>query len=364
MTYSTVATTAEEKDDGRMFPLLLEDPIPVTITNVAVQYLSPPTKVVFDHLDHSRWQHVDSFSGQSFHRHPDEVYDMDRYVFYDPCILQRTNVSSLLDRIKISWGVYPGSVDSRWQAQNASPLPRIFCGIYSTQRHHDTKIAAIRSTWARKCTAFLVFSTVDDPSIPAVSVPHIGDESYDNMWQKSRAIWRYIHRHYLREFDFFLLGGDDMYYIMENLYEYLNSPTVLNASPSSAGIEGLYIGRTMRYEEGNDVDIHQSGGAGYLLDQKALNALFSHVPLSWINPGAMENTDPASSDVTVPIFEYADVCTPTLRTSAEDAQLGKCLRAIGIHPMDTRDEHGHDRFHLMSPDMLSSFDPEEHRNSW
>lgn len=179
---------------------LLDDPVPVTIADVAVKYLSPPAKVVFEHLDHSLWEYVDSFSSQRFNRHPDEVYDIERDILDDPCTLQRTKSIALLNRIKISWGMYPGSGDSRGRP-NISPLPRIFCGIYSAQLHHDTKIAAIRSTWARNCTALLVFSTVDDPSTP--SVMNNGDESYG----KSRAIWRYIHQHYLREFDFFLLGA-------------------------------------------------------------------------------------------------------------------------------------------------------------
>lgn len=41
------------------------------------------------------------------------------------------------------------------------------------------------------------------------------------MWQKSRAIWKYIDFHYNVEgeadFDWFVLGGDDIFLIVENL---------------------------------------------------------------------------------------------------------------------------------------------------
>ncbi len=37
------------------------------------------------------------------------------------------------------------------------------------------------------------------------------------MWQKSRAIWKYIDRHYKNDFDWFVLGGDDIFLIVENL---------------------------------------------------------------------------------------------------------------------------------------------------
>ena len=37
------------------------------------------------------------------------------------------------------------------------------------------------------------------------------------MWQKSRSIWKHIAASYLDQFDWFLLGGDDMFYVLENL---------------------------------------------------------------------------------------------------------------------------------------------------
>ena len=43
------------------------------------------------------------------------------------------------------------------------------------------------------------------------------------MWQKSRAIWKHIGKHYAGEYDFFLLGGDDMWFVMENLRAYLGT---------------------------------------------------------------------------------------------------------------------------------------------
>lgn len=36
---------------------------------------------------------------------------------------------------------------------------RLFCGIYSTARSHATNVKAIKETWGRRCTFFLVFST-------------------------------------------------------------------------------------------------------------------------------------------------------------------------------------------------------------
>lgn len=48
-------------------------------------------------------------------------------------------------------------------------------------------------------------------------IKHEGPEEWGNMWQKSRAIWKYIDRHYINDFDWFVLGGDDIFLIIENL---------------------------------------------------------------------------------------------------------------------------------------------------
>lgn len=48
-------------------------------------------------------------------------------------------------------------------------------------------------------------------------IKHEGKEEWENMWQKSRAIWKYINFHYKDDYDWFVLGGDDIFLIVENL---------------------------------------------------------------------------------------------------------------------------------------------------
>lgn len=60
-------------------------------------------------------------------------------------------------------------------------------------------------------------------------------ERYANIWQKVRSIWKYIHHNYINDFDYFLIGGDDMYYIMENLYAYLNSEEIVSLKAKEEG---------------------------------------------------------------------------------------------------------------------------------
>ena len=74
-------------------------------------------------------------------------------------------------------------------------------------------------------------------NISAVNIKHEGEESWNNMWQKIRSIWKYVHLNYRDDFDWFLLGGDDMYYIVENLKTYLESTEVVTAKKLQKGTE-------------------------------------------------------------------------------------------------------------------------------
>lgn len=103
---------------------------------------------------------------------------------------------------------------------------RIFCGIYTMEANHETNVKATRNTWAKKCDGFIAFSTKEDATIPSVAIMHEGKEAYDNMWQKSRSIWKYVYTHLRDKYDYFLLGGDDMFYIVENLRAYLGSEEI------------------------------------------------------------------------------------------------------------------------------------------
>lgn len=59
---------------------------------------------------------------------------------------------------------------------------------------------------------------------PRFKIKHEGPEEWENMWQKSRAIWKYINFHYKDDFDWFILGGDDIFIIVENLRKVLLQP--------------------------------------------------------------------------------------------------------------------------------------------
>eukprot|EP00547_Thalassionema_nitzschioides_P010634 CAMPEP_0194257430 /NCGR_PEP_ID=MMETSP0158-20130606/39014_1 /TAXON_ID=33649 /ORGANISM="Thalassionema nitzschioides, Strain L26-B" /LENGTH=227 /DNA_ID=CAMNT_0038996467 /DNA_START=238 /DNA_END=917 /DNA_ORIENTATION=+ len=171
---------------------------------------------------------------------------------------------------------------------------RVLCMVYTMKDAHATKIRAIRETWGPRCDGFLAFSTESDPRIPAISIPHDGPESYENMWQKVRSIWKFVHNHYLDDFDYFFLGGDDLFVIPDNLKVYLSTLSDDSAAENAFHFAGR------RFKGYGSNNYFNSGGAGYALSRQTLLE-FRKV---------MEEHD----------------CSPTVKTSMEDVMIAQCLR--------------------------------------
>ncbi|CAM9666863.1 unnamed protein product [Ectocarpus sp. 12 AP-2014] len=208
-----------------------------------------------------------------------------------------------------------------WQGARKT-TPRVFCGIYTHQNNHATK--AIKETWASHCDGFVAFSDAADLDLQTFQIKHEGPEEYANMWQKSRAIWKYINFHYKGDFDWFVLGGDDLFIIVENLRKYLLSEEVKRAAGGleNGGTTPVYLGRRLR-GFGDDNRIYNNGGASYVLNQASVGLLADHLD--------------------------DDDCQPHTKKPWEDVLIGSCLKKNGVEPLDTRDNLGRERFHPFTP---------------
>ncbi|CAM9225967.1 unnamed protein product, partial [Pylaiella littoralis] len=211
-------------------------------------------------------------------------------------------------------------IDAWEDAAKASP--RIFCGIFTHKINHSTR--AIKETWASRCDGFVTFSDVADLELQTFKIKHEGPEEYGNMWQKSRAIWKYDNFHYRDDFDWFLLGGDDLFVIVENLRKYLLSDEIQRAAGglSKGGTNPMYLGRRFRMFDENH-RVFNSGGAAYALNQASLGVLAAHLD--------------------------DDACHPHAETPWEDVMVAMCLHKNGVAAFDTRDALGRERFHPFTP---------------
>mmetsp|Transcript_31612 Transcript_31612/g.63856 ORF Transcript_31612/g.63856 Transcript_31612/m.63856 type:complete len:530 (-) Transcript_31612:107-1696(-) len=199
------------------------------------------------------------------------------------------------------------------------PAPKIMCLVYTMADAHANRIRGMRDTWAGGCNGFLAFSTESDPRLPTISLEHEGPESYDNMWQKVRSIWRFVGENYLDEFDWFFIGGDDLFVMPHNLKTYLASLVYKDGADPKT--KEYFVGR--RFAPGGR-DPFNSGGAGYTLSQATLRKFLANM-------------------------DDAQHCSANAHTSMEDVMIARCLTHLGIHYTDTRDANGRERFHPFAP---------------
>lgn len=192
----------------------------------------------------------------------------------------------------------------------------------------------------------MIASNETDQKLGTVRVAHDGPDAYNNIWQKVRSIWSYIYGHYYETYDYFHIGGDDLYLIVENLRLYLESMEIRLASNGGhvfpKGNETkqypLFLGRRFA-EQGNMNRIFNSGGSGYTLNKSALKALV--------------------------VYAFP-TCMPHRQTFAEDVMVAQCLRQkVQVYPYDTKDDYGGERYMPFQPaHHLMYHIPEDTDKDW
>ena len=112
-----------------------------------------------------------------------------------------------------------------------------------------------------------------------------------------------------------------------NLKEYLSSPDI--AERTKRG-EPLFLGRLFK-QNGNMNSLFNSGGSGYIFNQKSLALLYD----SFDEP----------------------FCRPHLKGFFEDVMVAECFKNGPAHllPADTRDANGAERFHPFTPGQHLSY---------
>ncbi len=204
---------------------------------------------------------------------------------------------------------------------------RLFCSVYTHKKNHDTRVRTVRDTWGKDCDGFLAISDTTDAQLGAANVLHRGPEDWNNMWQKVRSAWSYIYENYASEYNWFVIGGDDLFVIVENMKKYLASDEISNRT--HGGTKPAYVGRPIKLylggKSGGDAKRpFNAGGAGYVLNVAALRLLVSNL--------------------------HRPECGPAVAGFWEDVQVSDCLRAQGVMPEPTRDSEGRERFLPFSPE--------------
>jgi glycoprotein-N-acetylgalactosamine 3-beta-galactosyltransferase len=134
-------------------------------------------------------------------------------------------------------------------------------------------------------------------------------------------MWIYVYQHYLDDFEFFHIGGDNMFVIAENLRyaASLEDPT-----------KPVYMGAAMT-DFGSPRKRYCGGGAGYTLSREALRRMVSEE------------------------FNYSR-CHPMNERSDEDKMVGTCLRLKVATCKQNNDEKEEPRYHHYDPEFHARWD--------
>ncbi|XP_037959029.1 glycoprotein-N-acetylgalactosamine 3-beta-galactosyltransferase 1-like [Teleopsis dalmanni] len=94
---------------------------------------------------------------------------------------------------------------------------RVLCMVLTCPKYHSSRAAHVKATWGQRCTKLIFVSSVPDEELGVVNVIDEEADTYHDLWNKTREGFRYVHEHFLDDYDWFLKADDDTYVIMENL---------------------------------------------------------------------------------------------------------------------------------------------------
>lgn len=174
----------------------------------------------------------------------------------------------------------------------------LFVGVMTAQKYLNTRAVAAHRTWAQTIPGRVEFfsSEGSDTSIPIpiVALKNV-DDSYPPQ-KKSFMMLKYMHDHYLDQYEWFMRADDDVYIKSERLESFLRS---LNSS------EAIFLGQTgmgardelgkLALEPGENFCM---GGPGVIMSREVLRRMVPHIR----------------------------ECLQEMYTTHEDVEVGRCVR--------------------------------------
>ncbi|GIY12695.1 chondroitin sulfate synthase 1 [Caerostris darwini] len=179
----------------------------------------------------------------------------------------------------------------------------IFIGVMTAQKYLHTRALAIHNTWGKtvpgKLIFFSSFNSKTNHSLPLVPLKSV-DDSYPPQ-KKSFLMLKYMHDHFIDDFEWFMRADDDVYIRTDYLEGFLRS--INSSKPQFIGQAGV----------GNKAEFGQlslqadenfcMGGPGMILSRDTLRLLIPHI-------------------------RY---CLKNLYSTHEDVEVGRCVRKfVGI----------------------------------
>ena len=98
--------------------------------------------------------------------------------------------------------------------------PRLLCWILADPNLLHTKVIHQKQTWAKRCDKLLVMSSKQNDTFPAIGLNVTTGRNH--ITSKVLEAWKFIYKHHLKDYDFFIKTDPDTYLVVENLLDFLN----------------------------------------------------------------------------------------------------------------------------------------------
>uniref|UniRef100_A0A6A7G7Z9 Hexosyltransferase n=2 Tax=Hirondellea gigas TaxID=1518452 RepID=A0A6A7G7Z9_9CRUS len=174
----------------------------------------------------------------------------------------------------------------------------LFVGVMTAQQFLDTRAVAVYETWAQQIPGKIAFFTsensVSNSKIPIIRLKGV-DDSYPPQ-KKSFMMLKYMHDHFLNNFEFFMRADDDLYSRPDKLERFLRS---VNSSQLQ------FIGQTGR---GNNAEF-------------GLLSLLDYENFCMGGPGVI-----LSRPTLARVAPHVKDCLHNMHTTHEDVELGRCVQ--------------------------------------
>ncbi|KAF7281659.1 hypothetical protein GWI33_004458 [Rhynchophorus ferrugineus] len=173
----------------------------------------------------------------------------------------------------------------------------LFAGVMTAKQYLDTRAKAVYETWGKNVPGrTMIFSSENSTSddVPLVALQGV-DDSYPPQ-KKSFTMLKYMHDHFIDQYEWFLRADDDVYIRNDKIEELLRA--VDSRKPFFIG----QTGRGTKEERGHlSLDSDENfcmGGPGIIMSRETLKR----------------------------IAPYIEECLQNLYTTHEDVEVGRCVR--------------------------------------
>ena len=162
----------------------------------------------------------------------------------------------------------------------------LFVGVVTAQSLLPTRALAVNQTWGAEAPKLTFFSSAGSEShgLPVVSLPGV-DDTYPPQKKVYRML-KYMHDHFIDQYNWFMRADDDIYVRMEPLLHFLSK--LDHAKELYVGQPGAGRPDDLKRVQLQPHEHYCMGGPGVLLSRALLRRLgphlddcLQHVVLSW-----------------------------------------------------------------------------------